>query len=294
MKVLPWDPYPYGAPGVSSSYAPRGTSGFGMGDTVTAAGREMDVGYFRNLILAGRQSEIPGALAYAMLPDISRGSGLQLSPAQQAQKSAVERGDYVTAFGQAWYTILAAVLDGASKIVVPPTPGADAPATGSGSGGGAQVSGGASGGVQFVNLTSGNAQALAVGDQWKLTVTGLANTPVTVIGGKNGANDSVRMGETNGAGVWTATGTATAAEIGSWVEAWKVGNTPVGTVSFTVAPKAAGSTGGGGTQYQQQSGGGGSNGGGNGDGGPFSGMSTTTMLMIGAGVLGLLVLGGRK
>ncbi len=52
-------------------------------------------------------------LAYSMLPDNSRGSGLPLSDAQKAQKAAVERGDYIAAYGSQWPTILGLAIQGA-------------------------------------------------------------------------------------------------------------------------------------------------------------------------------------
>ena len=92
----------------------------GLGDEpLITGGRTMDVTYFANLILAGRGAEVPATLAYAMLPDISRGSGLTLTDEQIAQKNRVLSGDYVGAYGPVWNSILADVMAGAQKITVP-------------------------------------------------------------------------------------------------------------------------------------------------------------------------------
>lgn len=95
----------------------------GLGDDTPATAvqvgdRVLDVTYIANLILAGRGAEVPATLAYAMLPDIARGSGLTLPPDIAAQKAKVLAGDYVGAYGQDWQPTLDAVMNGARQIVV--------------------------------------------------------------------------------------------------------------------------------------------------------------------------------
>jgi len=116
----------------------------------------------------------------------------------------------------------------------------------------------------FQNLTSGNVSQFNVGDKWQISISGTQpNMPVWVVGGKNGASSGTQMGQTNGSGAFSLSGQMTADQVGTWQEAWSVGNPAVapaqnvGFLAFSVlAPPATktidttgggGSTGGGGT-----------------------------------------------
>jgi hypothetical protein len=91
--------------------------------------------------------------------------------------------------------------------------------------------------LNFTNLTSGNASTLKVGDRWQIQITGaIPNGAVSVTGGQNGAHDTTPMGNADANGNWTSNGQITAAQIGSWTEAWTVGGQPVGQFQFTVVP----------------------------------------------------------
>ena len=89
----------------------------------------------------------------------------------------------------------------------------------------------------FTNLTSGNNASFNVGDRWSIQISGAQpNAPVTVTGGQNGASSTATMGTTDSTGSWTYNGAMTAAQVGSWSEAWSVGGTPIQSFTFVVQP----------------------------------------------------------
>ena len=91
--------------------------------------------------------------------------------------------------------------------------------------------------LSFTNLTSGNNSSFNVGDRWTIQITGAApNASVTVTGGQNGASSTATMGTTDSTGSWVYNGTMTAAQVGSWSEAWSVGGTPIQSFTFVVQP----------------------------------------------------------
>ena len=91
--------------------------------------------------------------------------------------------------------------------------------------------------LTFTNLTSGNNSSFNVGDRWTIQITGAApNASVTVTGGQNGASSTATMGTTDSTGSWVYNGTMTAAQVGSWSEAWSVGKTPIQSFTFVVQP----------------------------------------------------------
>jgi hypothetical protein len=108
-------------------------------------------------------------------------------------------------------------------------------------------------GVRIENLSGGSSSSFKVGDQWRLTITGPANSPVTGSSNHNGqSNAAAPFGNTNASGVAVLTGSMAADTVGNWSEQWFVAGQPAGSISFTVAAPAAA------TQQQQQQTGGGS------------------------------------
>jgi hypothetical protein len=90
-------------------------------------------------------------------------------------------------------------------------------------------------GVILENLTSGQPSSFNVGDQWRLTISGPPNLPVTGAAQQSGRNLGVSSyGSTDSTGHLVLTGTMTADTVGSWSEQWTVGGRPVGSVSFVV------------------------------------------------------------
>lgn len=143
----------------------------------------------------------------------------------------------------------------------------------------------------------GNNTQLLVGDVWVITVAGAPNSPVEVTAVQNGnALGTTPMGTTNAQGVLTLSGTVAASSAGTWVEQWKVGGQPAGTVQFSVsAPSSGGGSGGGagtGTGTGTDTGGT--------DTTSDSGVSsffaalTPTELLIGAGAIAYLLFSGKK
>jgi hypothetical protein len=90
--------------------------------------------------------------------------------------------------------------------------------------------------------TSRPGQSLQVGDSWALTVTGAPNSPVSNSATQNGtALGTTPYGSTNGAGVFTLNGTATASTVGNWSETWSVGGVNAPALNFTVSAASSGS-----------------------------------------------------
>ena len=84
--------------------------------------------------------------------------------------------------------------------------------------------------------TSRPGQPLAVGDSWTLTITGPANSPVSNTASQNGNSlGTTPYGSTNGSGVFSLNGTATASTVGTWSETWSVGGVSAPALNFTVS-----------------------------------------------------------
>lgn len=91
--------------------------------------------------------------------------------------------------------------------------------------------------IMFANLTSGDASRFAVGDRWKITISGAQpGAAIRVTGGKGGAMDVTPFGQADSQGNWSLAGQMTANEIGDWYEKWTAGDTVAGELRFTVAP----------------------------------------------------------
>lgn len=78
---------------------------------------------------------------------------------------------------------------------------------------------------------------LQAGTGYTITVIDAPNSPVTITWNKNGStygtpNDYV--GNTDGSGVFTITGTAQAGDIGDWYEYYYVNGTSTGTLQFMI------------------------------------------------------------
>jgi hypothetical protein len=92
------------------------------------------------------------------------------------------------------------------------------------------------------NLTAPG-QALEVGDSWQVTVTGAPNSPVAAAATQNGQSlGTTAYGNTNSAGVFTITGSATSAQVGNWVETWSVGGVNASPISFSVTAASGSSS----------------------------------------------------
>lgn len=95
--------------------------------------------------------------------------------------------------------------------------------------------------LSFANSRGGN--ILYPGDTWTVSIAGGApNSQVVVQGGKNGATGSNVMGNTDGGGNFSLSGTLTPDTVGSWSETWSVGGTVAGSFSFVVQPVASSTT----------------------------------------------------
>lgn len=118
-----------------------------------------------------------------------------------------------------------------------PGGGSPGPAAGAAPvGGGAPV-------FTFTNLTSGNNSSFLVGDRWEVRITGAEpGRGVSVTGGKDGALDNTQMGLVGPDGTYTRNGQMTQAEVGNWVEAWRVNNQIIASFTFKVSPAAAAPT----------------------------------------------------
>lgn len=81
-----------------------------------------------------------------------------------------------------------------------------------------------------------------VGDAWTLVVTGAPNQPVSMSGGKNGANATASFGNTDSNGRFTLTGSFQASEVGSWQETWNVGQQVAGRINFAIQGAQASKT----------------------------------------------------
>jgi len=115
-------------------------------------------------------------------------------------------------------------------------------------------SGGSAGGAAYqsglLTFTTGNGtRVLKPGDTWTVKITGAApNTGVSVSGiHPNGQSAVNAMGTTDTQGNWSLSGTIDTdpTTVGNWQETWYVGQTNVGSFSFSVTSGASSSAGGG-------------------------------------------------
>lgn len=88
--------------------------------------------------------------------------------------------------------------------------------------------------VRLTNLTTGNAQQFRVGDQFRVEITGAANSTVSVLSTQNGTPGQADMGRTDASGRLILTGSMSAKELGTWTETWKVGGVAAPTLAFSV------------------------------------------------------------
>jgi hypothetical protein len=87
--------------------------------------------------------------------------------------------------------------------------------------------------VQISNVTHPGSTTFAVGDTWKVTISGAANQAVTVTGTTNGNPwGPVAMGQTDNTGNFSRTGVIAAN--GSYTEIWSLGGVmAIPAISFT-------------------------------------------------------------
>lgn len=110
-------------------------------------------------------------------------------------------------------------------------------------------------GVTIQNLSGGSNSQFKVGDQWRLTITGPANSPVTGDSTHNGSIGApAPFGNTDSSGRAVLTGSMDSGTVGNWAERWFVAGQPAGSLSFSVVapPPPAGSSSGAGSSSQQQ------------------------------------------
>lgn len=100
----------------------------------------------------------------------------------------------------------------------------------------------AAGTLSFVTSRGGN--QLQPGDTWTVRITGAApNQTVSVYGvHPNGATATANLGMTDGAGNFSKSGTADSSSIGNWQETWYVNNQAVGSFSFSISASGGNNT----------------------------------------------------
>lgn len=163
--------------------------------------------------------------------------------------------------------------------------------------------------LQFT--TSRGSTTLYPGDTWQIRITGSApNAIISVSGVHNGQTSVNQMGSADASGNYTKTGTIDAYDAGGWQETWYAGSAMAGVINFTVtaAPNPGGSQQPQGTQPS-----GGQNGGGaqgttltpgagtsSGTGLPATtgntifGVPSNYVMLGGAAVILLALMGGRR
>jgi hypothetical protein len=90
--------------------------------------------------------------------------------------------------------------------------------------------------------TSRPGQQFQVGDSWTLSITGMANSPVTDTASQNGVSlGTTPYGSTDSNGRFSLSGSMGSGTVGTWMEQWSVGGVPGPVLNFTVsaAPAAA-------------------------------------------------------
>lgn len=152
--------------------------------------------------------------------------------------------------------------------------------------------------------TSRGGTTVQPGDTWTVSISGAPpNLPVSVSAvHPDGGSATQNFGNTDGAGNWSLSGTFSADMKGNWSEVWKVGTLTAGSFSFSVvipsagpgAGSGAGSGAGNGAGSGSGSGGGSGSSGGGSSSNPLAGISTNTLLLLGAGIGAVLLLGGRR
>jgi phage tail protein X len=112
--------------------------------------------------------------------------------------------------------------------------------------------------LTFINNTTGNISQLKVGDQWTITVTGPAGSPVYATDSKGNKTLMGTISGTSGTGTLVLGGKVTGDQVGQWTESWTVGSVALpGTVAFNVVVAGSatptltfGNTNGGGTAFK--------------------------------------------
>ncbi len=155
--------------------------------------------------------------------------------------------------------------------------------------------------------TSRGTNNLRVGDTWTVRITGgQPSSMVAVTGNHDGAVSTNTMGVIGPDGTWSLNGTISAAEMGQWTEEWFAGGKSAGNFSFNVSPTVT--TQGSGTGTGTGTGTGSGTGNGTGTGTPsgtstpgtsaipdtIGGIPSTYLMMGGAALLMLVMLGGRR
>ena len=149
-----------------------------------------------------------------------------------------------------------------------------------------------------------NGTVVGIGTAYTIRISGAAaNSPVTAMGTQNGVTlAAMTFGNTDSSGSFNYSGTFASGTAGTWYETWSVGGQQVGSISFTVSTGAPGSTPPvTGTQppatgTQPTNGSTGGNDLSNLLGGAplISGISNTTLALGAAGLLLVLMMGGRR
>jgi len=98
--------------------------------------------------------------------------------------------------------------------------------------------------VRLVNTSGGSNSTFNPGDSWQIIVTGAPNAQVTASSTQNGTSvgSSTPMGTIGSNGQLVLTGAFAASQAGNWVENWRVGNVPAGSISFSVASGSGGAS----------------------------------------------------
>lgn len=90
--------------------------------------------------------------------------------------------------------------------------------------------------VTLTNLTNPGSATFNIGDQWAITVTGPANTPVSVSASQNSIPlGTTPMGTTDATGRLALSAVIGAAQVGAWSETWIIGNQALSPITFNVS-----------------------------------------------------------
>lgn len=167
---------------------------------------------------------------------------------------------------------------------------------------------GVTGSPQVSFSTSRGTNNLRIGDTWTVHVTGgQPGALVSVTGNHDGVVSTNAMGVIGTDGTFTLQGTIDASSMGNWTEEWFVASKSAGSFSFNVSPTVT--TQGSGTPASSGSGTGAPSGSGSGSGAgagtspapgsssipdTIAGIPSTYLMMGGAALLMLVMLGGRR
>ncbi len=162
------------------------------------------------------------------------------------------------------------------------------------------------GSPQVTFTTSRGTNNLRVGDTWSIRITGAyPGGAVYVVGNHDGVVNNNAMGVIGADGTWQTSGTIDASSMGNWTEEWFASGKSVGSFSFNVSPtvttQGSGTSSGSGTGSPSGSG----TGSGTGTGtspvpgssaipSTIGGIPSTYLMMGGAALLMLVMLGGRR